>query len=417
MALLHLLAGWAEPFSWKLEVAHFNHRLRGRASLADERLVRKTAARLGLPCCVESADVRAFARREALSLEMAARRLRHEFFVRAAVQAGSRTVALAHHADDQVELFFLRVLRGAGGQGVGGMRWHGPSPVSPQLQLIRPLLGCTRAEIMQFLKAQKIPFRLDASNLSREHLRNRIRHELLPLLLQYQPGLGRTVPRLMEILGAEAEYVELQARQWLAASGEDFGRLHPALQRRLMEIQLLKLGVALDFDLVERLRAAPGRRVSAAAGQTLVRTAEGQVELADRVRVRGFEAADLVVEIGQGEAEFGGRRFRWQVLPVARKRIVPAGEWFDAGLLGLQITLRHWRPGDRYHPIGATGSVKLQDAFVNAKVPQAERRKRVVATAADDRIFWVEGLRIADGFKLTKETQCALHWQWEPLPS
>ncbi len=112
MALLHALHELAGKWRWKIVVAHFNHRLRGRSSNADERLVRKTADRLGLPFMAGRADVRWFAQKSKLSIEMAARKLRHEFFAQAAVQRKISTVALAHHADDQVELFFLRVLRG-----------------------------------------------------------------------------------------------------------------------------------------------------------------------------------------------------------------------------------------------------------------------------------------------------------------
>ena len=129
MALLYILDLLAKKNRWKISVAHFNHQLRGRASEADEKLVRQTAAALKLPVVVERADVKRFAAQSKLSIEMAARKLRHEFFARVAKQQMISVVALAHHADDQVELFFLRLLRGAGGEGLGGMKWLARSPV------------------------------------------------------------------------------------------------------------------------------------------------------------------------------------------------------------------------------------------------------------------------------------------------
>ena len=140
LALLGVLLALAKKWRWKITVAHFNHQLRGRASEADEKLVRQTAATLNLPIVVERADVKRFAAQSKLSIEMAARKLRHEFFSRVAKQQKISVVALAHHADDQVELFFLRLLRGAGGEGLAGMKWSAPSPADKQIRLVLSLI-------------------------------------------------------------------------------------------------------------------------------------------------------------------------------------------------------------------------------------------------------------------------------------
>ena len=153
MALLHALHSLAPDFGWKLSVAHFNHRLRGRSSDADERLVRATARRLKLPCDVAAADVRKAAAAQGVSIEMAARQLRHEFLARCARKRGARTVALAHHADDQIELFLLRLLRGAGGDGLGGMKARNLSPADRRISLVRPLLEFSKEEIAAFARA------------------------------------------------------------------------------------------------------------------------------------------------------------------------------------------------------------------------------------------------------------------------
>src|SRR5208337_2330462 len=145
MVLLHALHRLAKQHGWQLTVAHFNHRLRGRASDADENLVRRTAAAMKLAVVAGRADVKAFARKSKLSIEMAARKLRHEFLAREARKRKIRIVALAHHADDQVELFFLRLLRGTGGEGLAGMKWRSPLSADPRLTLVRPLLDVTKA--------------------------------------------------------------------------------------------------------------------------------------------------------------------------------------------------------------------------------------------------------------------------------
>src|SRR5262245_40188660 len=162
MVLLELLRRYGEEHSCRIVVAHFNHCLRGRSSDADEALVRRTARRLGTTCKVGRADVRSWARRYGISIEMAARQKRHQFLARTARILGIRKVALAHHADDQVELFFLRLLRGAGPEALAGMRQKSPSPADPTVQLIRPLLEVPKMELERFASEERVRFRNDA---------------------------------------------------------------------------------------------------------------------------------------------------------------------------------------------------------------------------------------------------------------
>ena len=334
MVLLHTLNSLAQKFRWKISVAHFNHQLRGRASDADEKLVRKTAADLKLPVFVERADVKSFAQKSKLSVEMAARKLRHEFFARVARGQKTSVVALAHHADDQIELFFLRLLRGAGGEGLAGMKWRSPSPADKKITLVRPLLDLTKTELLDFARENKIHFREDATNYSSDFLRNRIRNELLPLLQKnYQPGVAKTVLRLMEIVGAEAEFVGETACQWRekncrsrgdeaqiesgkrkAESGNqsetphvvsyNFASLPVAVQRRVLQQQLAALGVAPDFDLIEQLRESPGKFVSVGPGLAVARNTTGKNSFvrsgrrAARFLMRTKSAARLSCAIG-----------------------------------------------------------------------------------------------------------------------
>jgi len=150
MVLLSALHELSPKHGWKLSVAHFNHQLRGRSSDADERLVRRTAGGLGLRIVTERADVRKFATAHRVSIEMAARKLRHDFLARTALRWKISTAALAHHADDQLELFFLRLLRGSGGEGLAGMKWRNASPSNPNIQLVRPLLDLPKSSLREF---------------------------------------------------------------------------------------------------------------------------------------------------------------------------------------------------------------------------------------------------------------------------
>lgn len=432
MTLLQLLRTLSMRHHWKLTVAHFNHQLRGRSSDADEQLVRKTAATLELPLIVGRGEVRKFAETSKLSIEMAARKLRHEFYVRTARERKISTVAMAHHADDQVELFFLRVLRGAGGEGLAGMKWRSVSPVDKKITLVRPLLDVTKAELQAFGKENKIRFREDATNARLDLPRNRVRNELLPLLRRhYQPALTRTILRLMEIVGAETELISETARHWLKEAGRDgppgrprtprrgvptFDKMSIAVQRRVLQLQLTKLGVWVDFDLVERLRCSSDVLIGVSPGFSVTRDAAGTVSLRTQAPVE-FKVNELTVNLAgrAGKADFDGVQFRWDFenAKTANKLTRKTNrEFFDAAKVGGQITLRHWRAGDRFQPIGLKSAVKLQDLFTNQKIPRAQRHHLVVAETGRGRIFWVENLRISEPFKLTQATKRRLVWRW-----
>ena len=418
MVLLDLLQRLASKHRWKLTVAHFNHQLRGTKSDGDEKLVRRIAQKLRLPVVVDRGDVRGLARASGLSLEMAARKLRHEFLARAAVKAKIPTIALAHHADDQIELFFLRLLRGAGGEGLAGMKWSGASPVSSKIRLARPLLDVPKTDLREYARENKIVFREDASNASLDMQRNRIRHELIPLLTQrYQPALGRAVTRLMDLVGAEADFVAQAARGWLeGADRPDFGQLPVALQRRVIHMQLTQQKVPPDFDLIERLRLGPGQYFDVHPGCSVFRDQTGRVQLREVKGVQ-FDARrrELSLSGKKREVTFAGLRIRWEyaddngITNACREGHI---EYFDAQKVGTPICLRYWQPGDRFQPIGTRSASKLQDLFTNLKVPREERRRRVVATTGSGELFWVEGLRMAEKFKLDESTTRKLQWSW-----
>ena len=419
MVLLHLLHALAAKHSWKLVVAHFNHKLRGRSSVADEKFVRKTAEQLGLPIKTGLADVRRIAGELGISIEMAARKLRHDFFASIASEQKIRTVALAHHADDQVELFFLRLLRGAGSEGLAGMKWKNPSPASLKIELIRPLLDVPKSALREFAKARGIKFREDASNVSLDFQRNRIRCELLPLLrAKYQSATDKAVLRVMEIVGAESEFVLQVAKKWLAKPDKmEFDDLPVAVQRRCLQVQVTTRGVTADFELIESLRANPMRAVSVAPEISVLREASGQIKLRRNVSA-GFDLDETTARLKgrAGEIEFGGAQIGWRLVA---KKAFDAGrhsantEFFDTAKVGSKIILRHWRAGDRFQPIGMNSSVKLQDLLMNAKIPREQRHGLIVAATERGEIFWVEGLRIGERFKLERGTLQALKWHWQ----
>jgi tRNA(Ile)-lysidine synthase len=420
MVLLHLLGGLAAEQKWELTVGHLNHRLRGRSSDADERLVRSTAVKLGLPVVVGQAEVKNIARDAGVSVEMAARMARHDFFAWTARRFEIPTVALAHHADDQLELFFLRLLRGTGVQGLAGMRWANPSPAEKRVELVRPLLGETKQELLACAREHRLKYREDATNASLDIARNRVRHELLPLLTtRYQPALRERIVQLMDIFRAESQLVGQLVEEWLSGAGlfakRSFEDLPIALQRRILHAQLVAMGFGADFDLLERLRRRPDTTISI-AGALVHRNRAGKISTAEpgHSEFSGASVA-LALDGNSGQIDFGGAKFSWRLQSRAGLtglKHVTGNELFDADRIGKRVILRHWQPGDRFQPIGMDRALKLQDLFVNQKVPREKRRRVVVATTGNGDIFWVEGLRIGDPFKLTNETRRRLRWEW-----
>jgi tRNA(Ile)-lysidine synthase len=418
MVLLHALHALARPRKWSLHVAHFNHLLRGRQSDADARFVIRTARHLGIPCEGDSADVKRFAREAGLSIEAAGRQLRHAFLVRVARSHQAKTIVLAHHADDQVELFFLRLLRGAGTAGLAGMDWRSPSPFLSSISLVRPLLDQPKEALLEFARRKKIQFREDASNACREMTRNRVRHDLIPLLTRsYQPALAKIVWRQMEILRAESEHLSTEVKAWLEEPDHlPFSRLATALQRRCLQTQLQAHGVTPSFDLVEQLRREPRRRVMVAPHLSVVRNEQGWVNTLQVESARFQEALSVLPLTDRvGRTTFGGLPLSWRIVS-QRSPALPARqtgtEWYDADKVGTRTHLRYWRPGDRFQPIGLAKPVKLQDLFTNAKISADQRRHRVLATTGSGEIWWVQGLRISERFKITAATKRRLRWSW-----
>jgi tRNA(Ile)-lysidine synthase len=190
--------------------------------------------------------------------------------------------------------------------------------------------------------------------------------------------------------------------------------LHIALQRRVLQLELLANRIVPQFEHVEKLRGSADTWVSIEPGVMVRRNSQGKIDrrISPALKVQTGERT-LDIASPERSAEYDGRAFNWSVMAGGKRpRMVPRCEFFDADKIGERIVLRHWRAGDRFQPIGMPGPVKLQDWFVNQKVPRARRHELVIATTVDGEIFWIEDQRIAEKFKVTPATRRILHWQW-----
>ncbi len=236
-ALLDALARWKK--SEQLFAAHLNHLLRGEESDADETFVRAITGQLQVPIFVAQENVAACAAHEKKNLEATARRLRYEFLVRTAEQCQANVIVTAHTHDDQVETLMMRLLRGTSAAGLRGILAQ--VELQPLLRLMRPMLEITRAEVLEHCARYQLTFRHDSSNESPKFTRNRIRHEVLPLLQTFNPDFGATLIRTAFQLQEDDEYLQLEAARWVEELTEDqalnfqpLRQLHAALRRRVL---------------------------------------------------------------------------------------------------------------------------------------------------------------------------------------
>lgn len=431
VAMLAALRELARPLGIRLTVAHLHHGIRGASADADRRFVRALARRWRIRCVTGQADVPGLARRRGLSLEMAAREARYRFLANVARRLRAHAVAVAHTADDQAETVLLKLARGAGPAGLGGMA---PCTTIRGLRVIRPLLDVPRREVVRFLRSRGQGWREDESNQDLSILRNRVRHRVLPFLeRELNPSVRTVLARTADLLREEEAWLGGLTRQALrscraadaggtALRASRLGAQPLALARRIVRLWLVGAGVPaerVDYEAVERV-------VGLLAGKTGARRADmGEAWLVERrydrltVRAqadRGARAFRATVKVpGETQVPGAGLRIRSRIAPglvkdrPGRVGAVPARATIRRSALGRRaLVVRSWRPGDRMAPLGMAGTRKLQDIFTDAKVPAAERAG-VPVFACGSRIVWIPGYRVARGWEVTDRREAAVH--------
>ena len=421
--LLHTLNQLSRSKNWELVVAHFDHQLRGAESDQDATHVQLLAHQMGLPF-VSGKPSKILAKTEPGSIEMQARTARHQFLTAQARERDCNFIAVGHHAQDQAELVLLRLIRGTGSEGLGGMHWLEPHFLDPTITLIRPFLGCSRAALEAEAKRLQLTVRIDPTNFNRLFLRNQVRLEVLPLLMSLNPRLIEHLSQTAELLTAESDFLRSTAADWAKRRPKAFASLPIAVQRECLKRELIRLGVVPDFFRIETLRLSPGKVLTLSRQLRVVHSGDGNVIPAGPTRPHrpvwrtDRRAHSLAAE--KGVINFGGLRVDWEVegpkSPLPPPLTAPSTEGFelfDADQLGEEITLRFWQAGDRFQPIGLPAASKLQNLFVNNRVSPEARPDRVVAVRGDGSIIWVEGLRMGEIVKTTAQTQRVLRWQWK----
>jgi tRNA(Ile)-lysidine synthase len=439
VTLLHVLNHLAPRYDLTLGVAHLNHGLRLKESDLEAEFVQKFAAHLKLPCFIDKTEVQRHQRLKKLSLEEAARELRYRFYQRIAKTNRFNKIALGHQQNDNAELVLMVLLRGTGPLGLGGI------PPVRDGQFIRPLIRIGRSDIMAYLTEQGLDYVSDSSNQDMRFLRNRIRHQLIPLLeSSYTKAATGTLARMAEILHSEEQWLEcvLEPAFSKAVTITVDARViisipallenHPAAIRRILRKALA--------GLKGNLRRITFKHIDAAVRLVQLGPADGSLNLPSGIIVKRRNDQLLFLEnkktarlsrkrgeaTGQREApdyeyiierpdpvllrETGQYLKFYEIDPKAASDFHPAGQitaFFDMEALCFPLILRNFRPGDRFSPLGLGGSQKLKKFFINNKVPRAERSKCPLLLSRE-KIIWVVGYRIDDSVKVRPSTQKVL---------
>lgn len=424
VCLLFLLHALAPAFGLTLVIAHMEHGLRPGQDEEETRFVASLARALDLPLAL-GRPKSAWAGRGG-GLESWAREERYAFLRRAQWVFGAHRIALGHTRDDQAETLLLRLIRGAGPAGLGGMA------LVRQSRYIRPLLETGRRDVMAYLAQRGIPFVTDPSNLRGDFLRNRVRHEVLPLLDSLHPGVARRLARTADIAREQSQWLEQEALAWIEKEAElqeggilavpldAFASLHCALQheilRRLLDRapQGLKGIGARHIQSLRRLALSPRPQASwGLPGRCRVRRRYGFL-------LFGPDKEEKVAPFCMAIPGPG----TWAVRPLGGLLEVELREgpqtpdrspwvaFMDGGHVSFPLRVRPPRPGDRMVPLGMKGHKKLKDLFVDLKLP-LETRARTPVVTSQGKVVWVVGIRQDERFRLLPTTQRVLRMEWK----
>lgn len=374
-----------------LAVVHMNFTLRGEASDGDAAFVSDWASRQGIPCYTKTVDTRGIAAQRGISIEMAARDLRYDWFEQIRQQLGFGYIAVAHNANDDVETVLLNLVRGTGLRGLCGIPQRNES-------IIRPLLGVTRQAIESYAHTQQIAFRVDATNAQTDFARNKIRHQVLPVLREMAPALetrmGRNKAHWHQAL-ALLDGLAAQKRAEVFAKTDGAETLSIAALCRDGHASYWLHEFLAPYGFSSRQTEAVAKALHGQSGKCFY--APGYVLVMDREVLRLTKPTEGVSERPFTQYEITERPPHFHF---------PDNPWvacIDADKVTTPLTIRTWQPGDRMQPLGMNHFKKISDILVDMKVPlDIKAQVQVVCAGAD--IVWLVGYRLDHRYRVTPAT-------------
>ncbi|RUT42596.1 tRNA lysidine(34) synthetase TilS [Paenibacillus anaericanus] len=433
VALLHILNQLARDNEMCLNLvcAHVNHGFRGLESDKEAEFVAEIAAKLDIPFELGSFDVPAYMKETGKGTQLAAREKRYEFLHSVADKYGAKSIALAHHADDQAETVMMRLLRGSGPTGLAGMKI---TRHERNVELIRPLLRIYKTELVRACQSANIPYVTDSSNLLNKYDRNAVRLDVLPFLGQYNGQLVASLNRLAEVIGDEDDYMQQevvhvydnlvsQVDGGLAFKVPQFASLHAALQRRLIKLILDYLPFNMeesDFVKIEAIRKGTVQNrpttwsLDLGGGLCCLREYD-IIRFVSNVADRDLSGYSYSVDPFRTEVPIPWAGHRLHFLRSEAEHIVKQSNKvgkdeavFDADQLVYPLTVRSRLPGDIMRVMGLDGSKKVKDIFIDEKIPPSLRSQIPIVSDAEGRILWIAGIRRSTVAMVTQHTSSVM---------
>ncbi|MBL0095741.1 MAG: tRNA lysidine(34) synthetase TilS [Bacteroidetes bacterium] len=411
MVLLYLL----HRLHFKITAAHCNFKLRGEASDADEFACEAICKEMQIPFTSRHFETKVVAEEKKISIQMAARDLRYDWFKQLALSHGYGAIATAHHSNDQAETVLLNLLSGKSIESIRGI------PVRNNT-IIRPLLQCTKEELRQYALEKNIRWREDSSNAENHYKRNLLRNEIMPLLRQINPSVEEQLSRLAERMADWNLLAEEGISSKIAAIVEeekDFLRIHV---QRLMDhpakkMLLWKLLSPYGFDgaVIEDMTTQPleSGKIFLSASYTLTVDRdsfllEKTIETATAPYVLIPEGNECII------LPNGVLHLSFHENKISREQLLNNNNAFlDAGLVQFPLEVRSWEEGDSFYPLGMDHPKKLSDYFIDKKIPVPEKHKKLLVTHGRD-ILWIIGDRIDQRYRITENTTRVLILHWQP---
>ncbi len=410
MVLLDLFA----KSSYHFAICHCNFRMRGLASTLDQKFVAKAADRLGVAFYVTQFDTKEYARTHKMGIQEAARHLRYRWFDDIMQLHHYDWLATAHHQDDQIETIMLNIGRGAGIGGLVGM-------LPKRDQIIRPMLFAAKRDIRTYADQQGISYREDESNRSNKYRRNYIRNKLIPQIEKRYPRYRSRMTENIRIWQKGARLLQgflTDQIDRIVTKGDvqtaDLAKLEPSLRDLVLFEWLRSYG--FNYSQVSQMVTAADQSHS---GRTFI--SQQHRVLLDRGKLMLTSiavASDLTVEIAEGQqlVHLPEGQLHLKLMSAIPERFATDHHvaYIDAQRLRYPLTLRKWRPGDRFHPLGLAGKKqKLKKYFAGRKFSKLDKERQWLLVSQDE-IFWVVGHRIDHRFRITSESRFVLRLTWEP---
>ncbi len=395
VCLMHILL----DLGYRFDLAHCNFNLRANESDEDEIFVRKLAKEHHLQFHIKHFDTQRYASENKISIQMAARDLRYAWFHDLLVSENAKYIAIAHHANDDTETFFINLVRGSGLKGLLGIKAKTDS-------IVRPLMAVSRAEIEQFLKENDIAFREDSSNVSLKYLRNKIRHELMPLLTEMNPSIQQTISDEVKILEGVAQVYytkmgEIRKEVIQNKNGIIQLKITTLLELNPLNNYLYELLSPYGFSTIESI----AKSLNGQSGKQFFSSTHQLVVDREYIFISTLETKDAVFKILEEDLKLEtpiAINFR----TVLDKNIIMDSKiaQLDFHKLKFPLILRKWKDGDKFIPLGMQSFKKISDFFIDNKFSILDKNKQWLLCSGKD-IIWVVGQRIDDRFRIQPTTK------------